>query len=313
MKQVINSMLGKLKQVLRESHLTRQQYTNLHQFYIKYVLSDEKFIKKVFKKNTGRKPDLINPVDFNEKMQWLKLNWYDPFAIKCADKYEVRNIVRKKAGQQYLNHIHDIFDSVEDIDIDKLPNSFVLKATHSSGHNFICHNKQEVNWKEQLKELKRWLKINYYWNTREWVYKDIKPRIICEQFLSEDKKSTSLTDYKFYCFNGSPLYCQVIKERSAGGTIDFFDMDWNHMEFTGLQKMPHSTDSIPKPRKLKEMIEIAKQLSGRFPFVRVDLYYVKEKVYFGELTFFPRSGFAEFDPSHWNEKMGQLIKLPTSR
>src|SRR5699024_891155 len=215
-------------------------------------------------------------------------------------------------GSEYPNELYYVYESVEDINVKDLPESFVLKATHSSGQNFVCDNKYEVNWTKKLKEVQIWLETNYFWQTREWVYKDIKPRIICERYLSEGDNSTSLTDYKFYCFNGEPMYCQVIKERESGGTIDFFDSEWNHMKFTGLQKMPHSTEIIPKPDKLQEMLDISKKLSKTFPFVRVDFYYVNGKVYFGELTFFPRSGFGAFDPPEWNIKMGDLLNLPNN-
>jgi|SRR5690625_764181 len=303
-------MLYKIKKQLKKSKLIRTSYSNLINIYNKYVLTDIRFTQKSFVRNVGRQVNLESPKDFRDKLQWLKLYWYDPQAVKCADKYQVREIIKKEVGHKYLNELYAIYDSYTEIDIDKLPNSFVLKATHSSGYNFVCKDKRLVDWIEKKKELRKWFKINYFWNTREWVYKDIKPRIICEKYLSEDNKSMSLTDFKFYCFNGEPKYCQVIKDRETDGTIDFFDEEWNHMEFTGLQRMPNSTEEIPKPDKLQEMLEISRKLSKTFPFVRVDFYYVKGKVYFGELTFFPRSGFGTFDPPEWNEKIGDLLELP---
>lgn len=284
-------------------------YNKFRLVYYK-LLSDESFVEKFYEKHMDEKVDLVNPMKFSEKIQWLKINWYDPLAIKCADKYEVRNIVKKKSGSKYLNKLYAVYDSVEEIDLSKLPSSFVLKATHSSGFNFICKDKSSVDWRRQFKELKMWLKVNYFWSNREWVYKDIKPRIICERFLSEGNDDSSLTDYKIYCFNGKPTYCQVIKDRDSGGTIDFFDTKWNHMKFTGLQIMPHSSEKIAKPAKYDEMLKLSKELSANFPFVRVDFYYVNGNIYFGELTFFPRSGFGAFDPPEWNEKIGELLKLP---
>lgn len=281
--------------------------------YYKYRFSDENFIRKYFKKRIGREVNLEKPRELSDKLQWLKLNWYDPTATACADKYEVRKIVVKKIGSQYLNVLYGVFESVEEIDLNELPDSFVLKATHSSGYNFVCQDKNKVDWEEKLKELKSWLRINFFWPTREWVYKDIKPRIIAERFLGEHDESTSLTDYKIYCFNGEPTYCQVIKDRGSEeseGTIDFFDTEWNHMEFTGLQRLPHSSEKIKKPDRYDEMLELAAKLSENFPFVRVDFYYVDGKIYFGELTFFPKSGFGTFDPPEWNRKIGDLLKLP---
>lgn len=259
----------------------------------------------------GREVELINPVRFNDKLQWLKLNWYDPLAEKCADKYKVREFIMERIGSSYLNELYGVYNSVREIDIKKLPNSFVLKATHGSGDNIICKDKNRLNWSKCKRKMERWLKKNIYWRTREWVYKDIKPRIICEKLLEDDNQKDGLTDYKFYCFHGEPKYCQVIKDRSAGGTIDFFDTDWNHMEFTGLQNLPNSQTPIPRPEKLEEMLDISKKLSEPFPFVRVDLYYVNKKIYFGELTFFPKSGFGSFYPPKWNKKIGDLLELPT--
>lgn len=284
-------------------------YAKLRYTYFK-MLTDKSFIQKYYFKHIGQEVDLINPIEYSEKLQWLKLNWYDSYAIKCADKYEVRSIISQKVGSKYLNELYAVYNSVDEIDISKLPKSFVLKATHSSGYNFVCENKNLVDWQMKFKELKKWLNHNYFWETREWVYKDIKPRIICEKYLSESEEVTSLTDYKIYCFNGEPMYCQVIRDRGSGGTIDFFDKEWNHMEFTGLQRLPHSSEKIEKPKKYKEMLEISKTLSKDFPFVRVDFYYVNEEIFFGELTFFPRSGFGTFDPPEWNARIGNLLQLP---
>lgn len=299
-----------IKNKIKKNNLLSPYYYSMRDTYYKLSFSDKGFIKKYFKKHLGKELNLKTPTEFSEKLQWLKLYWYDPFAIKCADKYEVRSIIDQKIGSKYLNEIYGVYKSVDEIDIDSLPNSFVMKATHSSGHNFVCEDKNSVNWQEQFKELDRWLNINYFWSTREWVYKDIKPLIICEKYLSEDKNITSLTDYKIYCFNGQPVYCQVIKDRGSGGTIDFFDKEWNHMEFSGLNKKPHSEEKITKPKKYEEMLKLAEKLSQNFPFVRVDFYYVKGNIYFGELTFFPKSGFGSFEPPEWNKKMGDLLELP---
>lgn len=283
------------------------------QFYRKHILTREKIIKRRYKKRLGREVRLNNPVEFNDKVQWLKLNWYDSFATTCADKYKVRDVVEKKAGSKYLNNLLAIYENVNEIDLTKLPKSFVLKGSHGSGYNIVCKDKSKMNWKKEFKKMRRWLRNNYYLRNGEWVYRDIKPRIVCEEFLFDQSQEEGLIDYKFYCFNGKPTYCQVIKERNTGGTIDFFDEEWNHMEFRGLQDLPYSKERIPRPEKFAEMLTIAAKLSEAFPFVRVDLYYVNNKIYFGELTFFPRSGFGQFYPSEWNEKIGRLIELPNKK
>lgn len=308
----VTGLNKKIRDKLKKIELISSFYHKIRQSYFKHFFSDMSFVKRYYKKNIGKELNLMEPADFSEKLQWLKLYWFNPSAKHCADKYEVRNIISQKIGDNILNEIYFVYDSVNEIDLSKLPNSFVMKATHSSGYNFVCKDKSKVDWDSQLKELNRWLKIDYFWHTREWVYKDIKPRIICERFLFEDESSSSLTDYKIYCFNGKPMYCQVIKDRGlSGGTIDFFNTEWERMEFSGLKKMPHSEKVIKKPDKYKEMIEISKILSEKFPFVRVDFYYVNRKIYFGELTFFPQSGFGEFYPTEWNKIMGDLLKLPT--
>lgn len=301
--------IANLRKYSKRNEMVTMLYDKSKEIYYKYLISDEKLIKKRFKKRLGREVELDNPIKFNDKLQWLKLNWYNPIATKCADKYEVREYVKEKIGQEYLNELYGVYESVDEIDLDKLPNSFVLKATHGSGWNIICRDKNKMDWDAEFKKMRRWLRKNYYWQNREWVYKDIKPRIICEKFLSENNNS-SLTDYKFFCFNGKATYCQVIRDRGKNETIDFYDTNWEHMPFNGLRDLPMSSIEYKKPEKYEEMVKLAEKLAGRFPFVRVDLYYVKHKIIFGELTFFPLSGMGKFTPDEWDYKIGSLLKLP---
>jgi len=274
------------------------------------IIPSKIFLSWQFKRHLGYEMDWQDPVTFNQKLQWLKVNWHDSLATQCADKYEVRNFVSNKTNYSILNEVYGIYDNVHQIDLKKLPKSFILKATHSSGMNFVCTDKNKVNWKKKFKEMNLWLSTNYYNGNREWVYKDIKPRIICEKLLTnENMDFKSLDDYKFYCFNGVPHYCQVIRGRGENETIDFFDMDWNHMPFTGMRPLPNSKEKILKPFKYEKMIELSTQLSKDFPFVRVDFYYVNEEIVFGEMTFFPTSGMGQFYPSKWNTIMGELLNL----
>lgn len=285
----------------------------LKQFCYKNLFTDQKRIEFVYKKRMGRNVNLETPERFTDKLQWLKLNWYEPLATKCADKYSVREYVTDKIGDRYLNEIIDIYDSTKDIPFESLPNQFVLKGTHGSGFNIICRNKEDLNEIEAKQEMDRWLKKNYFWQNREWVYKDIKPRIICEKYLSEGRNQNNLIDYKFFCFNGEPIYCQVIRGRGENETIDFYDTEWNHMPFNGLRELPMSNEKFDKPNKYEQMIELAKELAGDFPFVRVDFYYVQDEIIFGELTFFPLSGMGKFTPDEWDYKLGQLLSLPDRR
>jgi len=302
-----------MRELLRSNETIVKWYDSIREIYLQYLTSDEKLIKNRYKKRLGREVELKNPVRFNDKLQWLKLNWYDPIAAKCADKYEVREIIKEKIGESYLNELIAVYDSVEDIDLDKLPNQFVLKTTHASGYNIICKDRYTMRWDEEFMKMRRWLRTNYYLHNREWVYKNIKPRIICEKYLSEKEDQNSLTDYKFFCFNGEPIYCQVIRDRGKNETIDFYDTEWNHMPFNGLRELPMSTTKYDKPNKYDEMIKLAKILAEGFPFVRVDFYYVNDRIIFGELTFFPLSGMGKFTPDEWDYKLGELLQLPELR
>ncbi len=298
-----------LRELLKNSDLIVNLYDFIQELYYKHFISDVGLIKKRFKESVGREVELNNPIRFTDKQQWLKLNWYDPLAVKCADKYAVREFIKERIGQKYLNDLYGIYESVNDIDIDKLPNAFVLKGTHGSGFNIICKDKTQMNWHEEFKKIKRWLKKNYYWQNREWVYKNIKPRIVCEKYLTEENYYNSLTDYKIYCFNGIPKYCQVIRGRGVNETIDFYDTEWGHMPFTGLRPLTMSDKNYTKPKKYEKMLDLAKRLSENFPFVRVDFYYIKDKIYFGELTFFPLSGIGRFEPPEWDLIVGNLLQL----
>lgn len=286
-----------------------RQYDNALQFYYK-LFTDEKLIKKRFKKEFGQDIDLSNPVTFSEKLQWLKLNWRSSIATSCVDKFAVREFIKNKIGSQYLNELYGVYDSVEEVNTDILPKSFVIKGTHGSGFNLIVKDKEKVDWSSYKNTMNRWLNINYFWKNREWVYKDIKPRIVVEKFLNEKGSDGSLTDYKFYCFNGIVRFCQVIRGRGVNETIDFYDNNWVLLPFTGLRKMPNSNKEFKKPAKFEEMIELAETLaSSNFPFVRVDFYYVEEKIIFGEMTFFPMSGYGRFYPDVWNRKIGDLLSV----
>lgn len=298
-----------VKNIMEKNIYFEIVYGRLRQAYYKYMFSDKKFIAKQFKEKLGREVNLSNPERFTDKLQWLKLYWYDQIAIKCADKYEVRKIIEDKIGSEYLIKLISVYNSIKEINLDVLPNSFILKVTNGSGHNIICKDKGKVDWDIEFKKIKKWLNYNYYIKDREWVYKGVKPRVICEDYLSENDTG-SLTDYKFYCFNGKPMYCQVIRGRGINETIDFYDTKWNHMPFTGLRPYPNLQKQHEKPSKYNEMIYLATILSKGFPFVRVDFYLVNSKIYFGELTFFPMSGMGKFEPDEWDYILGDLLELP---
>jgi hypothetical protein len=284
-------------------------------------MADDRFLKMRYERKTGCKLNLEEPQTFSEKLQWLKLHDRRPEYTIMVDKYAAKQYVADKIGQKYIIPTMGLWERYDAVNFDRLPDQFVLKCTHNSGGAIICRNKDEFN-KKRAKELERHLKYNYFWYGREWPYKHVKPGIIAEVYMEEKPESGAeayqiqrhdLADYKFYCFNGAPMYCQVILNRSVCETIDFFDMEWNHMEFTGLnlpgRAFPKSSVPIPAPSHLPEMKEKAAVLSYGIPFVRIDFYEVQGAMYFGEMTFYPASGFGVFEPDEWNYKMGDLLKL----
>lgn len=268
-------------------------------------ITDEEFVKKFYKNAFGNELDLENPITFNEKLNWLKLNLKNPNATICADKYEVRKYIENKGYGYILNDLLGVYDNVEEIDIDRLPDRFVLKGTHGSGWNLIVKDKNKVNWKPWKLIMKSWLRQNFYYYGREWVYKDIKPRIICEKFLEDSNKE--LLDYKIYCFNGIPKFIQIDVDRFTNHTANYYDVEWNEMNFQYDDE--NSGRKIEKPKNLKQMLEISKILSEEFEHVRVDFYEVDGKLYFGELTFFTASGSGKFNPEKYDEIIGSWLHL----
>jgi len=267
-------------------------------------LSDIEFLKRKYKLVMGKDLNLDNPKTFNEKLQWLKIYWRDDRATICADKYRVREYVKERGCEEILNELYGVWDNADDIDFDKLPNSFVLKANHGCGYNIFIKDKTQIDIKKIKKELNKMLRQKYYIKNREWVYEGIKPKIIAERLLSNEMP----IDYKFFCFNGEPKYLYTATERETDLKIDFFDLNFNKLNFR--RKYKNSEKIIDKPKCFDKMVEYAKKLSEDFPFVRVDFYEIEGKVIFGELTFFPGSGMEKFEPEEWDYKFGELLKLP---
>lgn len=276
-------------------------------------LDDEVFLKKIFKLKLGYELNLENPRSFNEKIQWLKIHDRNPEYTKLVDKYEVRKYISDKIGEDYLIPLLGVWDNVEDINFDKLPNKFVLKCNHNSGLGMcICENKDLLDIKKVKKELKKGLKENYYLTGREWPYKNVKRKIIAEKYMSNNFPNDlekGLLDYKFMCFNGTVRCSFVCSERFSkeGLKVTFFDKNWNMMPFE--RKYPRSKKNIPKPQNYEKMIELAEKLAENIPFVRVDLYEINGKIYFGELTFHPGSGMEEFMPVDADYELGSWLNL----
>lgn len=283
-------------------------------------MSDEKYLKKMFLVNLGYTLNLDNPVTFNEKLQWLKVNDRKPEYTMMVDKYRVRDYIAEQIGEEYLIPLLGVWDSPEDIDFASLPDQFVLKCNHNSGLGMcICKDKSKLNVSKVKKELWKGLRQNYYLTGREWPYKDVPRKIICEKYMEDsDQKQIDvynskpsigeLTDYKFFCFEGKPLYCQVISDRRERETIDFYDLYWNRMPFLR-ENIPNANKKHKKPICLDKMIQFAETLSKQTKFVRIDFYEIAGKLYFGEITFYPASGFKKLEPDEWNYKFGEHIKL----
>ena len=259
-----------------------------------------------YKKVTGKKLNLQNPQTFNEKIQWLKLYDSTPIKTMLADKYLVREWVNEKIGEEYLIPLLGVWDKFDDIDFDKLPEKFVLKANHGCGWNIIVKDKNNFNINDAKKKFDVWMNTNYaFKNGLELHYKNIAPKIIAEKYIENDE---GLLDYKFLCFNGKVKYVWVDTDRFTAHKRDIFDLDWNHLPFT--IKFPNAKKTPGKPKRLKEMIELATELSKGFAHVRVDFYEVDSKIYFGEVTFTSGSGIEKFCPEEYDLKLGQMIELP---
>lgn len=276
----------------------------------RFYKSDEKYLKKLFRLSMGKDLNLDNPQTFSEKLQWLKLYNRKPEFTKMVDKYAVKEYVASIIGDEYIIPTLGIWNKFDDIDFDALPKQFVLKTTHGGGSGgvVVCKDKANFNIEAARKKLNRSLKSDIYINYREWPYKDVEPRIIAEKYI-EVAGHSDLPDYKFFCFNGEPKYCQVIRDRNTKETIDFYDMEWNQMPFVGLNPVANNGNTlVDKPEHLDTMISICKKLAKDIPFLRIDLYVVNHKEYFGEITFYPASGMGEFRPIEWNYKLGGLIQ-----
>jgi hypothetical protein len=224
-----------------------------------------------------------------------------------VDKYEVRKYVANKIGEEYLIPLLGVWDTFDAINFDELPEKFVLKCTHDSGSVYICNDKREFDIKYVKKKINKALKRNYYYVWKEWPYKNVKPRIIAEQFMVDESES-DLKDYKFFCFNGVPELLFVATDRPHDTRFDFYDLQFNHLPFE--QGYPCATKKISKPVNFNEMVMIASKLSQNIPHVRVDLYNINGKIYFGELTFTHYSGLVPFKPEIWDEILGDKLKLP---
>lgn len=273
-----------------------------------YWADDKIYIERCFERRVGYTPDLEFPRTFNEKMQWLKLNdrkkWYTQLVDKCAVKQYVGNLI----GEQYIIPTIGVWEKFEEIDFCKLPEQFVLKCTHDSGSSIVCKNKALFDTENAEKKLKKALKTNYYYEGREWTYKDVPPRILCEKYIGgELEQSEEILDYKIMCFNGVAKCSFVCSNRDIGLNVNFYDREWNPMPFW--RHYPKRKEEFQKPSCYEEMIFLAEKISRHLPFARIDFYNLNGSLYFGEITLYPGNGMEEFHPMEWDIILGEWLDL----
>lgn len=300
---MINKVNIVIKKIIKKPHVILLYLGNAGLFN---WMSDRMYIQCRYFGYNGSWLNLKNPQRFNEKLQWMKLYYRKNEFIQMVDKARAKQYVASVIGEEYIIPTIGVWNSYREIDFKQLPNQFVLKTTHDSGGVVLVENKSKILYEEVEKKINKSMRTSYYKVGREWVYKSVKPQIIAEEFLG-----SNIQDYKLFCFNGKVRMTLVCSERftDSGLCEDFFDNDWNHMD---LRRPKHDNLQrlIKKPENFRQMKEMAEKLAKGIPFVRIDFYEVEGKVYFGEITFYPASGFEGFKPKEWDEILGGWLELP---
>jgi len=281
-------------------------------------MSDEKFAKMKYKENTGQSLDFANPITYNEKLWWLKLNNRDPLLTTCSDKFEVRSYVEEKGLKHILTTIHGVYDDAKKVDFDKLPDKVFIKCTHGSGTNVIFDRTKSFNKEKFQKKFNYSLKQNYYLQSREWNYKNIKPRLVIEEIL-EDKDNTSLIDYRFLCFEGKVKLIFIDTHTAASdgshnpnALRNVYDINFNYLDIK-VGREQFDANLLSRPENFDKMIKYAEILSKPFPHCRVDLYNIKGEILFGEITFYPGGGTQKIRPFEWDIKLGSWINIKSNK
>lgn len=300
----------KLHKAFKSPNLVLRKLIRLNS---KLITNDRLYLSAIYRLSLGKRIHWDAPSTFNEKMQWLKLWSKDKGFERYVDKYEVRKYIAEKIGDEYLIPAYGVWERFEDIEFDSLPADYVLKTTHDSGGIVIVRNNTIPPTAKKF--LNNRLKNNYFYREREYPYRNVKPRIIAEKYMT-DESGTELKDYKFFCFNGKPEVLFIASNRfNAKGEkarFDYFNMDLKKLPFTSLGHLNAFTDgSQHSPiANFEKMKELAAILSEGFPFIRIDFYNINGKIYFGEMTFFQDAGIVPFSPEEWDLKLGNMIKLP---
>ena len=300
-----------LKRLLTKDCFFWMIYILFRDLHLNSLLSDKQYTCMQYRACTGHKLNLKTPSNYNEKLQWLKLYDHKPIYTTLVDKYAVKSYVQNKVGEQFIIRTLGVWDRFDDIDFNSLPSQFVLKTTHGGGNSgvVICTDKSSFDKKSAKVKLEKSLVKDVYLVSREWPYKGVPRRIIAEEYM-EDAKTGELRDYKFFCFNGEPkaLFVASERQRRKEPCFDFFDTDYNHLDL----RCSHPLADVPpeKPESFNQMLELSRALSAGFPHVRVDLYEINGKPYFGELTLYHWEGLMPFYPESWNDTFGSWLKLP---
>lgn len=271
------------------------------------TISDKKFLK-YRGLNMGMNLNIDNPKTFNEKLQWLKLHDRNPLYMTLVDKYEVKKYISDKLGDKYIIPTIGIYNYFDEIDINKLPQKFVIKCTHDSASVMVCKDKKNFDFSKCRKKIELALKKNYYYAGREWPYKKVKPRILIEKYM-EDKTFHELRDYKFFVFNGKVEYFKVDFDRFTKHGANYYDRNKKFVNIGEVVCPPNPNKKIILPKTIDKMMKLAEELAQDIPFIRIDFYDVNGQIYFGEMTFYPASGYGKFIDSEWDTKLGELIDL----
>ncbi len=284
-------------------------FVRLWMLFSPIIKSDEFYLKVLFFICMHRRGNFNNPITFNEKLQWLKLYAYKPEYTIMVDKYLVKEYVANKIGKEYVIPALGVWNNVDDIDFDKLPNQFVLKTNHDCGGLVICKDKSKLNLKFAKSKLKKHLEYDYSLPGRDKPYKYVERKVFAEEYM-EDIKTKELRDYKFFCFNGvvRAMFIATERQKRKEPYFDFFDADFNHLDIR--QGHPNAPCIPEKPSCFNEMKILASKLSTGIPQVRVDFYEVNGRIYFGEFTFYHFGGMTRFIPEKWDRVFGEWINLP---
>ena len=281
-------------------------------------VNDEKFARMKYKENAGKTLNLENPITYNEKLWWLKLNNRNPLLTMCSDKYEVRSYVEEKGLKHILTKTYGVYDDASKVDFEKVPDKVFIKCTHGSGTNIIFDKTKRFDKEEFEKKFNLALKQNYYLQSREWNYKDIEPRLIVEEML-EDQDDVSLIDYRFMCFEGKAklLFVDINTAASDGShnadaLRNVYDLNFDYLNVK-VGREQFEKDLVKRPENFEKMIEYAEILSKPFPHCRVDFYNIRGEIYFGEMTFYPGGGTQKITPSEWDIKLGNWINIKSNK